>query len=68
MSAFNIYKRLAIYFLNLLPPIQASVLGLIVFNPLLQSGRNSVRMAKISILKQEGIIETFPMSSASMSR
>ena len=46
MAAFNIYKRLAIYFLNLLPPILASVLGLIVFNPLLQSGRNSVRMAK----------------------
>ena len=37
-------------------------------NPLLHISHYSVRMAKISILKNEGIIKKIPMSAASMSR
>ena len=37
-------------------------------NPLVPSVHKSVRIAKITILKLEGIIKKFPMSVATMSR
>ena len=40
----------------------------ICINPLVPSTHKSVRIAKISILKLEGIIKKFPMSVETMSR
>ena len=37
-------------------------------NPLLPIEQNYIHMAKISILKLEGIVKKFPMSAASMSQ